>query len=378
MMDSSLKETSTRRGRDVSVDIIKGIAIVLVIYAHTWPFCKNFIRFFNLPIFMVTSGYCFKNRIGSWADWRRYMAGKLRTLFLPCALCNGIFTLLTGVFLRLGLYTGDPAFLTMTADWPVPQRLHTVQGIGDLLWKLVRVLLLTDTTQMGTGTWFLIMLFAASAFHGAFCCLTARLTPRRRQAAMTALFLLTAVLAQFSDPLFIGSSYAKCALYFYLTYLFGLLLREPFVRRLETPLLSCLSFAVLLVLARYYYIDVATGSVAGVLPYLAGVLCGWLLLKPAAGYLARQDRLSRIFCYLGRHTISVICLHILCFKPVTWLYIRACQLPKIYLASFHVDFDVSEPWKLLYLAAGVILPLLLAALWRCLRDRIRLLIGKAG
>ena len=44
-----------------------------------------------------------------------------------------------------------------------------------------------------------------------------------------------------------------------------------------------------------------------------------------------------------------------------------------YLASFHSDFDASEPWKLLYLAAGVGLPLLLSALWR----RLMVAISKA-
>ncbi len=94
------------------------------------------------------------------------------------------------------------------------------------------------------------------------------------------------------------------------------------------------------------------------------------MLKPLANRIvARGGRLCQIFCYLGRNAIPIICLHILCFKPVTWLYIRTRNLPQIYLASFHIDFDASEAWKLLYLASGVAFPLLLAALWRCVQKK---------
>ena len=142
-------EISASAGRDPSIDVVKGIAILAVIYAHTAPFCRGFLHFFALTVFLVTSGYCFKNRIRSCADLRRYMGGKLRTLYLPCAAYNGVYALLWGVFLRIGFYTDDPAFLTMTADWPVEQKLYPVQGIGEILRKFFRVILMTDTTQMG-------------------------------------------------------------------------------------------------------------------------------------------------------------------------------------------------------------------------------------
>ena len=113
--------------------------------------------------------------------------------------------------------------------------------------------------------------------------------------------------------------------------------------------------------------------IPGVLPYLAGVLGGWSMLKFIADRLAHRERLSRVWIYLGRHTIPVICLHVLCFKAVTWLYIRVRGLPAIYLASFHIDFDAGEGWKLLYLAAGLGGSLLLAAAWhslvRCICQR---------
>lgn len=364
---------STPEGRDPSIDVIKGIAILQIVYSHTCPFCRNFIYLFHLQLFLICSGYCFKNRIRCRADWRRYMAGKLKTLYVPCAAYNGVFALLGGCFLRLGLYTDDPAFLTMTKDWPVQQKLYVVRGVGDILRKFFRVILMTDTTQMGTGTWFLIMLFAISAFHGAVCCLTAGLKQPGKRAVTAGLFLLAAATAQFADLPFAGWMYPRCFCYCYIVYLLGVWLRDLDLKFLEHPLCAGLSFVLLAVLSPFYFMDMANARIDGVLPYLAGSLGGWCMIKPLADRIAASEHLSRVFCFLGRHTIPIVCLHILCFKPVTWLYIRSRQLSKIYLASFHVDFDAPEPWKLLYLAAGIAFPLLLEALWQHLRRKAAVL-----
>ncbi len=360
-------------GRDASVDIVKGMAILLVVYAHTWPIFRNFYRLFCLQLFLVASGYCTRGRIESPADWRRYMGRRMRALYIPCAVCNGIYALLGGVFLRLGLYTDNPVFLDMTAGWPVPQKLFPVNGIADILRKFVRVILLTDTTQMGTSTWFLITLLAISLLHATVCLAAHGLEPGKKRAVLGGLFLLMAGAAQFVRLPGTAWTFLRCFCYSYLTFLLGVGIRELNLKFLETPLCAALSFALLAVMAPYYYIDLANVYIPGVLPYLAGVLGGWSMLKFIADRLAPRERLSRVWIYLGRHTIPVICLHVLCFKAVTWLYIRVRGLPAIYLASFHIDFDAGEGWKLLYLAAGLGGSLLLAAAWhslvRCICQR---------
>ncbi len=267
-------EISASAGRDPSIDVVKGIAILAVIYAHTAPFCRGFLHFFALTVFLVTSGYCFKNRICSYAEWRYYMAGKLRTLYLPCAAYNGVYTLLWSVFLRIGFYTDDPAFLAMTANWPVQQKLYPVQGTGEILRKFFRVILMTDTTQMGTATWFLIMLFLISAFHGAVSCLTARLEHRKKRAVLGGLFVLMAVLAQFAKLPFDAWMYPRCFFYSYLAYLVGIGIRDLNLSFLEKPVCGWASFLLLSVLSHWYLIDLVNAKIDGVLPYLAGVRGG--------------------------------------------------------------------------------------------------------
>jgi len=73
----------TDRQRDTSIDILKGIAILLVVYGHTWPFCRNFIYLFHMAVFMMASGYCFKAKIKSFSTWKNYVIKKIKGLYVP-------------------------------------------------------------------------------------------------------------------------------------------------------------------------------------------------------------------------------------------------------------------------------------------------------
>jgi len=350
--------------RDKSVDIIKGIAIVLVVYCHTYPFCNNFIRFINLPVFLLCSGYCFKKNIISLVDYRLYMIRKLRTLYLPCAVYNGIFAIFSGLFLHLGFYTDDPKFLTMTKSWPVPQKLHIINGLSDILYKLLRVIFITDTTQMGTGTWMIIVLFLICTVNGAFCIFVLKLSPKIKHLILITTVIILSLLLQFVIPTYGSFWQIKCGIFCFFTYYVGICLQMIDIRHIKKIPCLIICLMILLLLSPFYYIDLANAMVKNVYIYLLGILAGWFMLKIISEQLAKSEKASRVLCFLGRNTIPIVCLHILCFKLVTWLYIKVNKTPKIYLASFHIDFDVSESWKLLYLLVGVVIPVILSKLWK--------------
>ena len=90
--------------REPSIDILKGVAIILVVYGHTWPFCREFIYLFHMAVFMMASGYCYSAKMLSGKEYSRYIERKIKTLYIPFVLCNCGFTLLTPVFLHLGIY----------------------------------------------------------------------------------------------------------------------------------------------------------------------------------------------------------------------------------------------------------------------------------
>lgn len=67
--------------RDKSVDIAKGIGIILVVWGHTFGCCPifNWIHLFHMPLFFLLSG-CFINPNES---YRVFFYKKWRTLLVP-------------------------------------------------------------------------------------------------------------------------------------------------------------------------------------------------------------------------------------------------------------------------------------------------------
>ena len=51
--------------RNNNIDIIKGIAIILMVYGHTFGVARDFIYLFHMPVFIFVSGYCFNKAHGA-------------------------------------------------------------------------------------------------------------------------------------------------------------------------------------------------------------------------------------------------------------------------------------------------------------------------
>lgn len=66
-------------GRDVGLDVLKGLGIVLVVIGHNWPAAARFVFWYHMPLFFVISGYTYKRP----ASLRAFARAKLWRLGLP-------------------------------------------------------------------------------------------------------------------------------------------------------------------------------------------------------------------------------------------------------------------------------------------------------
>lgn len=112
--------------RDLSVDIVKGLAIVCMVGGHcAWPFTK-FIYLFHMAIFIIASGYCYKETYSKeYMNVIHFIKRKFRTLWFPYVLWMAIFSVLHNFFIRINVYTDNPlllqyvsgSFITTTDYW---------------------------------------------------------------------------------------------------------------------------------------------------------------------------------------------------------------------------------------------------------------------
>jgi fucose 4-O-acetylase-like acetyltransferase len=126
----------------------------------------------------------------------------------------------------------------------------------------------------------------------------------------------------------------------------------------------------LVILSFYFNIEVSAGRIENVGIFLVASLCGWIFLKATSVRFVKIVVLSNALEYIGKHTMPILCLHVLSFKAVSLLYMWVKQKLWVYLASWHIIFDVNEEWKLLYLLAGVAIPIFLYMEYRAIRNKI--------
>lgn len=101
------------KSRSCEIDIIRGIGILLVVVLHVGLpsiFWTNFFGAFHMAIFIFCSGFCFKE-ISLSDKPSKYLIKKIKALYLPYVLFNGLMILLNNFFVSLNIYTDNEAFL---------------------------------------------------------------------------------------------------------------------------------------------------------------------------------------------------------------------------------------------------------------------------
>ena len=321
----------------------------------------------------MASGYCYRARISYFSSWKKYIIRKVKELYIPFVVCNGTIVLFANVFLSIGIYSNNPELLTISASWPVQQTL--VQPLEPILLakKITAVFMFYGVTQLGTATWFLTSLFEVLFFNSLVELVTSKDRYKFRRNALLALSGCMLFLCQYiSDKDVISVGYAiKCFPACYISFILGRVVKEIKWKHLYSWWSGLLAFIILSIFSLYFHIEVSAGKVENVPIFLIASLCGWICLRTFSSLIFKAGLVtSKILQYIGRHTMPILCLHILSFKAISLLYIFCMRKPIVYLAAWHIILDTNEVWKLLYMVAGVAIPIILYRLYSSIENSI--------
>lgn len=153
MLDNKLEMT---KQRDLSVDFLKGWAIISVVIFHqsttlfpTWM-ANLMMNHWNVAIFFIVAGYFLK--------WERmvqpvpFIKGKLKSLYIPATVIYLCAILLHNVFVHVGWY---PLGMSHPATG-VP---FTLYNIRDMIWGCAKVISCAGSGELVMGAmWFLYTL----------------------------------------------------------------------------------------------------------------------------------------------------------------------------------------------------------------------------
>ena len=110
--------------RDLTVDIARGIGMLLVVAGHTrindllGGFVERWIYSFHMPLFFLLAGYCFDE--ARYPNWLGYVGRKLRTIWWPFVMLS-LYIAVASVF----LYWGDDPTMSFVAQCKMLLTLNT-------------------------------------------------------------------------------------------------------------------------------------------------------------------------------------------------------------------------------------------------------------
>lgn len=311
----------------------------------------------------MASGYCWKdNKVINLKTWWSLIFGKLKTLYLPYVICNGLFLLLRNVFVSLNVYSDNPLFLELTQSAVYQQQLIQKLSFTGFARETMRVLLGIGTTQLGSATWFLIALFLVIAIHAVLTLLIKNC--KHKNIVYLVAFCCLALATIFVNKTELRGELRRipCT---YMAFLMGYFAKKYNIKKYCNRWgVAILAFITLVFLSNIGSIEMSAARIQNPLFFIVTSYAGWILLYYLATLVIKLRSVKTVFEYVGKHTMPILCLHLLAFKAVSLLYVCFTKQPMCLLASFHIIFDVPPIYKVLYTVIGVIAPLFIYYVWK--------------
>lgn len=339
--------------RDRSIDIVKGIGIILMVVGHSGcpKWLHDFIYAFHMPLFFICSGYFYKPITtieGLFTFWKKRFKG----LYLPYIKWSILFLLLHNVFYRLNIYSDSYGYLGSTSS---------LYDFKDVVVRLKDILFsMEGHEELLGGFWFLRVLLFASLGYSIIDLLLSKWKNHNLKNAIVfcTLFGLTIFAWYTSLHVWVFDSLFLImygCLFFVVGYIYKSYRLTEYLNKSWVNLMCLLLVCIGSVLIPTEMICV---PVKQILPYIIVASAGSLLMFNTAGFLSRY-KFSSMLVYVGRHTMLILALHFLSFKIINLIKVYAYNLPIKMLSCFPVIEEYNQYYWAAYVAVGVCVPLII-------------------
>ncbi|WP_052357133.1 acyltransferase family protein [Xylanibacter brevis] len=337
------------------ITIAKAIGIILMVIGHSGcpVLLYKFIYLFHMPLFFLCSGLLFKDILNE-KEAFLYLKKKIVGLYIPFVKWSLIFLVLHNIFLMIGIY--NPVYGYEGGS--------SFYSISEMLKRLVLIVIsMRGYEELLGGFWFIRSLFVSTVLI-TFVSLLLDNRLRYKNESMCLLFLLiTIIMRRFASDIEIGrelSMGTMGATFF----MMGRCI-IPYVHFLKTKCVAIISGLVLL-FSMIYFKEVVKMECGfnKVIPYSIAAISGSLLTLYVSSVLNNKKHAVRsALYYVGNHTLTILALHFICFRMVSFMIVMISNIDSAYVAQHPVIHGISlsgnSYWWLLYSAIGICVPLLL-------------------
>lgn len=322
--------------RDRSIDIAKGLGIMMVVCCHANFAPLSPFRFFHMALFFFLTGWLQSFN----KPFKTFILSKIRHLYLPFVAVEAVFLLLHSTLLtRIGL--------------SVP---YTV-GLPEII---LRIALFDNLELFLAPLWFMPVLFFVNCLSYIMIHLM-----RRRRWLLLGCSLLLMIIGLYSTRhgwmilpaamLKQGVNVVLVAQFFAIT---GYLLRQMKFR-FDNGWIAAVGLVYLYVakLVLGLSVDMRVNAYSNVALWILAVCAGIYLTMYSASWLSDKGY-SGLLAYLGEHSLLILMLHIFCFKLVGLIQVYAFGYD-LNLLPLWENLSKRWYWALAYSIAGLSIPALL-------------------
>ena len=364
--------SSTVLKRNENIDIIKGICIILMVLGHT-PFIEmpgcGFMYVFHMAIFFIASGFLFNDKYtDNYKLLGKFYVKKINGLWLPFFLFTEAYILLNNLFLDLHIYiTNVPIGFDQNLSYFQSQYLT----LKNIILSVPYTLIMDNATHMGGALWFFQVLFYVLILYATCDYLFKKIT-KRKTIRLVLQGIISIGLLSFGYYCSLNDifrySFGRIASVYVLIYI-GVLIKEfNLIERLSQInhrwLMNSLIFVINLLVILFCGFNIGSVGIdknvyVNPLFFIFVSILGWFMMTAISNILIYLNlRINNILEYISQRSVSIIALHCLCFKIVSFIGISVYGMDIRYLAASN-SLLKDGLWWIAYTIVGITVPLLL-------------------
>ncbi len=339
--------------RNMQMDIVKGIAIILIVLGHTGFPGTHFVYLFHLAIFYFVSGYFFKDKYSENINSvKKYIFDKIKRLYLPYLFANVLCILCNNVFIYFKLYSSSS---------------HIYYSFFDIVKEIVKKIFLQGQCEMVGATWFLPTLLLISIIYCFNDYFLKKIVPMQKniiQFIVGVIFLIIGyILAKQNINIKI---FELPVLTCYILFDFGV----KFSRNISQYNLDmfqkiCIIFILIIglsVLNQFGSIELSKNCYTNVIYFLTVSIMGCVLVYEIAYFISKLKFLNRLLQYIGQESLIIMIGHLAVFKLVNVIGVFKYNLSIEQIARFPVAFKGGY-WWIIYTSLSIALCIFIKFVW---------------
>ena len=351
--------TGVLSSRDNTIDILKGVGIILVVIGHSGcpHIVSKYIYTFHMPLFFMASGYFFSEK--SVKNLWTFVKKKIKGIYLPFALCSLAFLLLHNTLFKFGLINDE--YGTTTG---VVSSLYSDREIVTRALSIITRMDGYENLLLG-AFWFLRALFFSSLILCFGTWLLGLVVKSTEKAILIISVLCLCVAgmlkyAHFSLPYIAQGGYREMIGVFFMGAGF-------FLKKYKDVLLNsklAIIFAFIISIGLFIFhpasMELSTGVIDWIIIPFSGISGTFIVFYLSHKWNSHSH--NKIVAYIGRKSIWILALHLLVFKLSELIEIAIYGLP-IQMIGCHPIIPSPNDWFFcIHTLVAVSIPTILAFL----------------